>query len=222
MDEIIRTQNLSRTYLLGKSEVHALQGVDLSIAAGDFVALMGSSGSGKSTLLHLLGCLDTPTAGSYYLEGREVSSLSKNERARLRNQRIGFIFQSFNLLPRLSAVDNVTLPLLYRRNTKEARKSAERSLERVGLAQRLNHHPNELSGGERQRVAIARALVVEPVILLADEPTGNLDSVTGAEIMSLLLELSQDGRTILVVTHNPQVAAHAHRIVHMKDGMVVV
>jgi putative ABC transport system ATP-binding protein len=220
MNEIILTQNLTRTYHMGKSEVHALRGVDLNIAAGEFVALMGSSGSGKSTLLHLLGCLDTPSSGSYQLEGREVGRLSKNERSRLRNQRIGFIFQSFILLPRLTALENVALPLLYRREAKNAHQHARRNLERVGLAERAHHQPNELSGGERQRVAIARALVVEPAILLADEPTGNLDSVTGAEIMALLLELSAEGRTILMVTHDPQVAGHAHRIIHMKDGQI--
>jgi ABC-type lipoprotein export system ATPase subunit len=221
MAEVILTENLSRTYRLGKSEVLALCEVSLRIAAGEFVALMGASGSGKSTLLHLLGCLDTPSAGRYCLEGREVSSLSSNERARLRNQRIGIIFQNFNLLPRLSALDNVALPLLYRRSAKDARQRAGRCLERVGLAPRAHHQPNELSGGECQRVAIARALVVEPAILLADEPTGNLDSTTGAEIMSLLLELSAEDRTILVVTHDSQVAAHAHRIIHMKDGRLV-
>ncbi|MFZ6029278.1 MAG: ABC transporter ATP-binding protein [Chloroflexota bacterium] len=221
MNEIILTQNLTRTYRMGKSEVHALSEVDLNVVAGEFVALMGSSGSGKSTLLHLLGCLDTPSAGSYQLEGREVACLSKKERARLRNQRIGFIFQSFNLLPRLSALDNVELPLLYHRGEKNTRSRAERSLQRVGLAQRAWHHPNELSGGERQRVAIARALVVDPAILLADEPTGNLDSVTGAEIMNLLLELSAEGRTILMVTHDPLVAARAHRIIRMKDGKIL-
>jgi putative ABC transport system ATP-binding protein len=222
MDPIIQTQNLIRTYRMGKTEVHALRGVDLTISRGEFAALMGSSGCGKSTLLHLLGCLDTPTAGSYQLEGREVSSLSKNERARLRNIRIGFIFQSFNLLPRLSAIDNVTLPLLYRTSEKDAHQRAQRSLERVGLAQRTHHHPNELSGGESQRVAIARALTTDPVILLADEPTGNLDSATGAEIMALLLELSAEGRTILMVTHDAQVAAYAHRTIHMKDGRIAL
>jgi putative ABC transport system ATP-binding protein len=221
MEPIIETQNLTRTYRLGKTEVHALRGVDLSIARGEFVALMGSSGCGKSTLMHLLGCLDTPTAGSYKLEGREVSSLSKNERARLRNVRIGFIFQSFNLLPRLSAIDNITLPLLYRAGDKGIQHHAQRSLERVGLAKRAHHHPNELSGGECQRVAIARALATDPVILLADEPTGNLDSTTGSEIMALLLELSAEGRTILMVTHDAQVATHAHRIINMKDGKIV-
>jgi putative ABC transport system ATP-binding protein len=222
MDPVIQTQNLTRTYHLGKTEVHALQGVDMNINTGEFVALMGSSGCGKSTLLHLLGCLDTPTAGSYQLEGREVGSLSKNERARLRNIRIGFIFQSFNLLPRLSAFDNVILPLLYRSNDREAQARAIRSLERVGLANRAHHHPNELSGGENQRVAIARALVIDPVILLADEPTGNLDSATGLDIMALLMELSAEGRTILLVTHDAQVAAHAHRIIRMKDGKIIL
>jgi putative ABC transport system ATP-binding protein len=218
---IIATENLSRAYQMGTATVHALRAVTLTINAGEFVALMGSSGSGKSTLLHLLGCLETPTTGSYQLEGREVSALSKDARARLRNQRIGFIFQNFNLLPRLSALENVALPLLYRRDMGEAAQQAAQALTRVGLAERAQHRPNTLSGGERQRVAIARALVTQPAILLADEPTGNLDSVTGAEIMGLLGELSHQGSTILMVTHDAQIAAHAQRRLHMRDGQLI-
>jgi len=218
---IIATENLSRAYPMGTATVQALRAVTLAINAGEFVALMGSSGSGKSTLLHLLGCLETPTAGSYQLEGREVSTLSKDERARLRNERIGFIFQNFNLLPRLSALENVALPLLYRRDAGEAHHRASQALRRVGLAERAEHRPNALSGGERQRVAIARALVAQPAILLADEPTGNLDSVTGGEIMALLMELSHEGSTILMVTHDAQIAAHAHRCLRLRDGQLV-
>jgi putative ABC transport system ATP-binding protein len=218
---VIETESLSRTYRMGTATVHALREVTLTIPAGEFVALMGASGSGKSTLLHLLGCLETPTAGRYRLEGREVSALSKDERARLRNHRIGFIFQNFNLLPRLSALENVALPLWYRRDSRDGQRKAAQALARVGLAARAHHWPNALSGGERQRVAIARALVAQPAILLADEPTGNLDSATGADIMALLVELSREGRTILVVTHDPNIAAHAHRRLHMRDGQIV-
>jgi putative ABC transport system ATP-binding protein len=185
------------------------------------VALMGASGSGKSTMMHILGCLDTPTAGRYLLEERDVSTLSKEERARVRNARIGFIFQTFNLLPRLSALDNVMLPLLYGREDKEAKRRAEQALERVGLTSRADHKPNELSGGERQRVAIARALVTNPALILADEPTGNLDSKTGADIMALLVDLFKEGHTILIVTHDARVAAHAGRVLQMEDGEIV-
>lgn len=218
---IIETENLSRTYRMGTATVNALRDVTLTINAGEFVALMGASGSGKSTLLHLLGCLETPTAGRYHLEGHEVSTLSKDERARLRNQRIGFIFQNFNLLPRLSALENIALPLFYQRDASSVHDQAAQALVRVGLAERAQHWPNALSGGERQRVAIARALVAQPAILLADEPTGNLDSATGAEIMALLVELSREGCTILMVTHDAQVAAHAHRSLQMRDGQIV-
>jgi putative ABC transport system ATP-binding protein len=206
---------------MGASQVRALQGVDLRIASGEFVAVMGPSGSGKSTLLHLLGCLETPSAGHLWLEGRDVSTLSGDERARLRSTRIGFVFQTFNLLPRLSALDNVTLPLLYQRHVPDARQRAVEALERVGLDHRTGHRPTELSGGECQRVAIARALVTEPAIILADEPTGNLDTETGEGIMRLLSALNDDGRTLLAVTHSAQVAACAGRILHMRDGRIV-
>jgi putative ABC transport system ATP-binding protein len=215
---IIQTENLTRTYMVGNDTVTALRGVDMEVEMGEFVALMGPSGSGKSTMMHLLGCLDTPSAGRYLLEGRDVSTLSKDERARVRNTQIGFIFQTFNLLPRLSAVENIRLPLLYGRAGKDASVRAEEALERVGLAARARHHPNEMSGGERQRVAIARALVTNPALILADEPTGNLDSKTGAGILRLLVELCREGRTILMVTHDANVAAHAGRILEMQDG----
>ena len=219
--KIIHTEDLTRTYKLGSSIVNALHGIDLDVEAGEFVALMGASGSGKSTLLHLLGCLDTPTRGRYLLEDRDVGSLSKDERARVRNTRIGFVFQTFNLLPRLNALDNVMLPLLYNRRCKDARPRATALLERVGLTQRARHQPNELSGGERQRTAIARALVTAPALLLADEPTGNLDSQTGTGIMSLLVELNRAGHTILIVTHDPGVAGYATRTLHMQDGAIL-
>ncbi len=215
---VIDAQGLAKDYQMGASVVHALRGVSLQIAQGEFVALMGASGSGKSTLMHLLGCLDTPTAGVYRLEGHDVGRLSRAERARVRNARIGFVFQTFNLLPRITALDNVALPLLYRKGARGARAQAAAALERVGLANRANHRPNELSGGQCQRVAVARALVSEPAIILADEPTGNLDSATGAEIMQLLVEVAQQGRTILMVTHDAQVAAYARRTLAMRDG----
>src|SRR5712692_7193152 len=218
---LITAEGLARDYHLGNTTVHALRGVDLRIAAGEFVALMGPSGCGKSTLLYLLGCLDTPSRGTYHLEGRDVSHLGAGERARLRNGRLGFVFQSFYLLPGFSALENVALPLIYRRGGQPANRRAEAALERVGLAERAAHRPNELSGGERQRVAIARALVNQPAILLADEPTGNLDSGTGAEVMALFRELWQAGLTILLVTHDAQVAASAQRSLHLRDGRIV-
>ncbi len=221
-DYIIETQALCRTYRLGRTEVQALRGVDVQIAAGEFVALMGASGSGKSTLLHLLGCLDTATSGEYRLEGVEVSRLSQRARADVRNRRIGFVFQSFNLLARASALDNVMLPLLYRGRVKDAAKRAIEALARVGLADRAAHRPQEMSGGERQRVAIARALIADPAILLADEPTGNLDSQTGEAIMRLLADLHAEGRTIITVTHDNHVAGYAERVLRMKDGRLNV
>jgi putative ABC transport system ATP-binding protein len=221
MRAIIETEGLTRTYHLGSTEVQALRGVDLQVAPGEFVALTGTSGSGKSTLMHLLGCLDTPTAGTYRLEGRDVSGLSHDERARVRSTRIGFVFQSFNLLPRLSAVDNVALPLLYQGRIPDAKRRAATALVQVGLAHRAGHRPTELSGGERQRVAIARALIAEPALILADEPTGNLDSKTGQEILDLLEALHASGRTLLLVTHDAGVAARASRVVHMQDGQIM-
>jgi putative ABC transport system ATP-binding protein len=218
---VIQAENLTRTYAMGNSTVYALRGVSLAVESGEFVALMGASGSGKSTMMHILGCLDTPTAGRYLLEGRDVSTLSKDERAHVRNTRIGFVFQTFNLLPRLNALDNVMLPLLYGREEATAKQRASDALERVGLTPRAEHRPNELSGGERQRIAIARALVTKPALILADEPTGNLDSKTGAEIMRLLVDLCAEGHTILMVTHDPKVAAHAGRTLHMEDGEIL-
>jgi putative ABC transport system ATP-binding protein len=227
---IILTQGLVREYRMGQGEVRALQGVDLRIAPGEFVALMGPSGCGKSTLLHLLGCLDRPTSGSYFLEGRDVSGLSPKERAVIRNTRIGFVFQNFFLLPGLNAVDNVALPLLYQHangssvapvDSAQAKARAAAALEQVGLGDREHHRPNELSGGERQRVAIARGLVNQPAILLADEPTGALDSATGADLMELLVRLWREGLSILLVTHDAQVAGYAERVITMKDGRIV-
>jgi putative ABC transport system ATP-binding protein len=217
---VIQTEGLSKVYRMGSSEVHALRGVSIAVRQGEFVALMGTSGSGKSTLMHLLGCLDTPTAGTYWLEGRNVGGLSANQRAQVRSRRIGFIFQTFNLLPRLSALDNVALPLLYQRDSRSIHRRAEAALRRVGLGKRISHRPTELSGGQRQRVAIARALVADPAIILADEPTGNLDSRTGADVMTLLSELNADGRTIILVTHDPLIAGHTRRILHMQDGRI--
>ena len=221
IEPVIRTEGLTRSYEMGNSTVHALRGVNLTVNQGEFVALMGASGSGKSTLLHLVGCLDRPNDGRYWLEGVEVSSLSRDELADVRGKRIGFIFQSFNLLPRLSAWENVALPLLYcngQVNSDEQHARALDALMRVGLAERATHQPMELSGGERQRVAIARALVTQPVVILADEPTGNLDSTTGEEILHLLDELNKEGRTIVMVTHDTNIARHASRICSMRDG----
>lgn len=216
---IIEAEGLSKVYRLGSSEVHALRDANLQIRPGEFIALMGASGSGKSTLLQLLGCLEKPSAGRCWIEGQDVSGLSSDARARLRGRRIGFVFQNFNLLPRLTARENVALPLLYQRRA-DAQAQALAALQRVGLAKRSHHLPTELSGGERQRVAIARALVAEPAILLADEPTGSLDSKTGAEVMKLLSELWQEGRTLLLVTHDPKVAAYAGRVLWMQDGVI--
>jgi putative ABC transport system ATP-binding protein len=218
---VIEAKGLTKVYPMGSTRVHALRGVSLRVARGEFVALMGSSGSGKSTLMHLLGCLDTPTSGTYLLEGRDVSGLPGDARAKIRNERVGFVFQTFNLLPRLSALDNVALPLLYRGHAGNVRQQATMALDRVGLAHRTDHRPVEMSGGERQRVAIARALIAEPAVILADEPTGNLDSETGAAVMDLLAALHADGRTVLVVTHDTHVGAYAQRIVRIKDGRIV-
>jgi len=218
---VIETCSLSRVYPMGSIEVHALREASLHVDQGEFMALMGSSGSGKSTLLHLLGCLDEPTSGSYILEGRRVEGLSRDQRAQVRNERIGFVFQTFNLLARVSALENVTLPLLYRGRQEKVRERALVALERMGLDQRAAHKPMELSGGEQQRVAIARAIVTNPAIILADEPTGNLDSRIGEEIMQLLVQLNQEGSTILMVTHDQKIAAYAHRTLQMEDGKIL-
>jgi putative ABC transport system ATP-binding protein len=220
-EAVIRTEGLAKTYLLGSQTVAALCGVDLEIHRNEYVAIMGPSGSGKSTLMNLIGCLDTPTAGRYWLRGRLVSELDDEELAYVRNHEIGFVFQTFHLLPRATALGNVALPLTYRGiSAEERREMAARALQQVELAERMDHHPNELSGGQRQRVAIARALVTRPAILLADEPTGNLDSRTGAEIMKLVERLHAEGQTVVLVTHDREVAGHAHRIIHIRDGKV--
>jgi putative ABC transport system ATP-binding protein len=221
-DIVIRTTGLTKTYVSGTNEVHSLRGVDLSIARGELVAIMGTSGSGKSTLMNLLGCLDTPTDGAYELDGVRVDGLGRNDLAAIRNQKLGFVFQGFNLLPRTSALENVELPMLYDRSGKkrDTRALALKALERVGLGQRLDHQPSELSGGQQQRVAIARALVTEPALVLADEPTGNLDTRTTIEVMALFQELNAQGITIVLVTHEPEVAVYAKRIVEVRDGRI--
>jgi putative ABC transport system ATP-binding protein len=220
-DAVIVVRNLQRDYVMGSEIVHALRGVDCTIRRNEYVALLGPSGSGKSTLMNMIGCLDTPTAGEYWLNGYRVSDLGDDELARIRNKEIGFVFQTFNLLPRATALQNVELPMIYAGlGTKERRQAAQVALDRVGLASRMTHRPNELSGGQRQRVAIARALVNNPSIILADEPTGNLDSVTSAEILKLFDQLHGEGQTIVLVTHEHDVAVHAHRQVFLRDGRV--
>jgi len=220
---VIQTTELTRVYQTGRTEVRALDGVDLTIRDGEFVAIMGASGSGKSTLMNILGCLDKPTSGSYVLAGTQVEHLSRNELADIRNARIGFVFQSFNLLSRTQAIDNVELPLLYDRSGRkiDTRQAATEALERVGLGDRLDHEPSELSGGEQQRVAIARALVGSPSMILADEPTGNLDSHTSVEVMTLFQKLNENGITVIVVTHEAEIARYTDRIILMRDGRVI-
>ncbi len=218
---VIRTYDLWKTYIMGDQEIHAVSGVDIEIRQGEYVAIMGPSGSGKSTLMNLIGCLDTPTKGDYYIAAQLVSDLNDDELARIRNKEIGFVFQTFNLLPRATALHNVELPLIYAGMTSEQRiERAKQALRMVDLEPRMYHKPNELSGGQRQRVAIARALVNNPAILLADEPTGNLDTATGNEIMGLFERLHQQGNTIVLVTHEHDIAMHAHRIIHIRDGKV--
>jgi len=220
---LISISNLRKIYQMGEAEVRALDGVDLKVEAGEYVAIMGPSGSGKSTLMNLIGCLDTPTSGEYILNGKRVSDLDDTELAEIRNHEIGFVFQTFNLLSRATALSNVELPLIYARiSARERHRRAREALEKVGLDDRAKHQPNELSGGQRQRVALARALVNQPSILLADEPTGNLDSRTSAEMMELFNELNAAGNTMIVVTHEEDIAAHARRVVRLLDGKIVV
>jgi putative ABC transport system ATP-binding protein len=218
---VIRTYDLWKTYIMGDQEINAVSGVDVEIRRGEYVAIMGPSGSGKSTLMNLIGCLDTPTRGEYFINGKLVSAMSDDELARIRNKEIGFVFQTFNLLPRATALHNVELPLIYSgMPAADRQQKAIRALEQVDLAKRMYHKPNELSGGQRQRVAVARALVNDPSILLADEPTGNLDTATGNEIMALFERLHQQGNTIVLVTHEHDIALHAHRIIFVRDGKV--
>ncbi len=220
-DMLINTKGLTKVYKMGNIEVHALRGIDLQIEEGEYIAITGPSGSGKSTLMHILGCLDTPSSGTYLFRDREVQNLSEDELANIRNQEVGFVFQTFNLLPRLKAYENVELPLIYS-NTK-ASVSEDRAfkvLEKVGLQERINHRPTELSGGECQRVAIARALITNPKVIFADEPTGNLDTKTGNEIMELFSSLHKEGRTLIVVTHDPEVSSYTNRIIKIRDGIL--
>jgi putative ABC transport system ATP-binding protein len=219
---MIAMKNITKSYQMGTQMVHALRGVDLAIEEGAFVTIMGPSGSGKSTLMNIIGCLDVPNSGTYILDGLDISTLSDNEQARIRNQRIGFVFQQFNLLPRTPALKQVALPLMYAgygRSERNAR--AKEVLEKVGLGERMDHRPDELSGGQQQRVAVARALVVEPNIILADEPTGNLDTQTGEEILDLFAELNQQGMTLIIVTHDPEIAERTNQTIFIRDGLIV-
>lgn len=221
MSHLIETANLWKTYKMGSEELHALKGVNLYVEKGEYLAIMGPSGSGKSTLMNLIGCLDTPSQGSYVLNGKQVAKMDDDELAHIRNREIGFVFQTFNLLPRATALHNVELPLIYNGTDSKTRiEKAKRALEMVDLADRMGHKPNELSGGQRQRVAVARALVNNPSIILADEPTGNLDSKTGEEIMGLFARLHLEGNTIIVVTHEPDIALHANRVIYIRDGNI--
>lgn len=219
--KVIEIRNIIRDFPLGQETVHVLKGIDLDIDRGEYVAIMGPSGSGKSTLMNILGCLDTPTSGSYILNGQDVSKMTDDELAEIRNQEIGFVFQTFNLLPRTTALDNVALPMVYAgKNKTQRNERATKVLTDVGLADRMGHKPNQLSGGQRQRVAVGRALVNEPSIILADEPTGNLDSITSLEIMQLFDDIHSAGNTVILVTHEEDVAKHAHRIIRLRDGIV--
>ncbi len=220
-EQVIHIKNLTKIYQMGEIQVHALRGVSFTVGKGEVLAIMGPSGSGKSTLMNMIGCLDIPTSGDYYLEGELVSSLNDDELALVRNRKIGFVFQTFNLLPRATALDNVELPLRYAGINGDRKNLAQQALEAVGLGDRIYHQPNELSGGQQQRVAIARALINQPTIILADEPTGNLDTQSGDEIMRLLLEMNKTkGTTLLIVTHDPDVASVAERIIHLRDGEI--
>lgn len=222
MEEIIRLEHISKIYHPGENEIRALSDVSLTIHKGEFVAIVGQSGSGKSTLMNLLGCLDTPTDGAYILEGSDVSTLSDQQLSAIRNRQIGFIFQGFNLIPSLTALENVELPLIYRGvGREERRRAARESLERVGLSNRMRHRPAEMSGGQQQRVAIARAIAAHPPILLADEPTGNLDSTSGADVMDILRSLNRDGHTVILITHDSGIAAAIDRVVHIQDGQII-
>lgn len=222
MEEIIRLEHISKIYHPGENEIRALSDVSLTIHKGEFVAIVGQSGSGKSTLMNLLGCLDTPTDGAYILEGSDVSTLSDQQLSAIRNRQIGFIFQGFNLIPSLTALENVELPLIYRGvGREERRRAARESLERVGLSNRMRHRPAEMSGGQQQRVAIARAIAAHPPILLADEPTGNLDSTSGADVMDILRSLNRDGHTVILITHDSGIAAAIDRVVHIQDGRII-